>query len=38
MIELNNLKRLKKKAMEIKDTRVTGRCTYKLWDVVVLTI
>ena len=38
MIELKTLKRLKNKAMEIKDNRVTRRCTYKIWDVIVLTI
>ncbi len=37
-LELDVLKRLKKKAMEIKDKRVKKRCTYKLWDVVVLTV
>lgn len=37
-IELDMLKRLKKKTMEIKDNRMKRKCTYKLWDVVVLTI
>ena len=37
-VELDILKRLKKKAMEIKDNRIKRKCTYKLWDVVVLTV
>jgi predicted transposase YbfD/YdcC len=37
-LNIENLKRLKEKAKTLKDTRQQGKVTYKIWDIVVVTI
>ena len=37
-VEIKKLKELKEKAMMLKDERQKGKITYKIWDIVVVTI
>ena len=37
-IEIEKLKELKEKSMMLKDERQKGKITYKVWDIVVVTI
>ena len=38
VIEIEKLKELKEKSMMLNDKRQKGKVTYKIWDIVVVTI